>query len=112
MVYGTVIATALAAGLTEDDSLDEWEVIAWLLATMAAFWIAHAYANLLAGLTSGGRLPSWRHVRTALRHEFALVEAAAPAVAALLLGALHVVSSLTAERLAIGSGLFALAFRR
>jgi len=108
-IYGTVIATALVAGLTEDDSLGEWEIIAWLLATMGAFWIAHAYATLLAGLSFDGRLPTWRQARGALAHEWAIVQAAVPATLALLLGAFHVVSEQTAEELAIGAGLVALA---
>ena len=108
-IYGTVIATALVAGLIEDDSLGEWEIIFWLLATMGAFWIAHAYANLLAGLSSGGRLPSLRQIGGALAHEWPMVQAAGPAVVAMLLGALHVISAYTAERLAVGAGLVALA---
>jgi hypothetical protein len=108
-IYGTVIATAIVAGLTEDDSLGEWEIVAWLLATMVAFWMAHAYANLLAGMSSGGRLPSRRQARTALAHEWAIVQAAAPMTVFLVLGALHVFSSKTAETLAVGSGLAALA---
>jgi hypothetical protein len=107
-IYGTVIATALVAGLTEDDSLGEWEVIAWLLATMVTFWVAHAYANLLAGMSSGGRFPSLRDARAALGHEWAIVSAAGPAVVMLALGGLHVISGRTAEALAVGVGLLAL----
>ncbi|MDX6650763.1 MAG: hypothetical protein QOJ97_2714, partial [Solirubrobacteraceae bacterium] len=48
-IYGTVIATALVAGLSEDPDLSPGEIAVSVLSTMIAFWIAHAYAELLAG---------------------------------------------------------------
>jgi hypothetical protein len=108
-IYGTVIATALVAGLSEDKDLAPGEIAISVSATMLAFWIAHAYANLLAGDTSGGRLPSWREARRAMAHEWTLVEAAAPAIVFLMLGEFGVLSVTTAKDLAVWIGLVTLA---
>ncbi len=108
-IYGTVIATALVAGMSEDDSLSEGEILLSLAATMVAFWIAHAYANLLAGHASGGRLPTWRQVRAGLAHEWSIVQAAMPAAGALLLGVIGMLSQTAAKDTAIGIGLVGLA---
>ena len=68
-IYGTVIVTALVAGLSENDSLSEAEIVVGVVATMLAFWLAHAYGTLVARGTQGGTLPGWREARAALAHE-------------------------------------------
>ncbi|MDX6669700.1 MAG: hypothetical protein QOI91_63 [Solirubrobacteraceae bacterium] len=108
-IYGTVIATALVAGLSEDPDLSPGEIAVSMLSTMAAFWIAHAYAELLAGEGTDGRLPSLRAMRHALGREWALVQAAGPATLALLAGEVGLVSGHASEQIAIWLGLVALA---
>ena len=52
-IEGTIVATAVVAGLDESDSVSPPRALWVLLATGAFFWIAHVYADLLAGRIQG-----------------------------------------------------------
>jgi hypothetical protein len=41
-------------------------VVAAVVVTLAGYWVAEEYAELLSEQAEGGRLPAWPHVRTAL----------------------------------------------
>jgi|SRR5215211_6407688 len=47
-IYGAVQATALVAAFSEDEHLSSLELPAWLAITVLVFWLAHAYAAILA----------------------------------------------------------------
>ncbi|MDQ4042157.1 MAG: hypothetical protein M3141_10485, partial [Actinomycetota bacterium] len=104
-IYGTVVVTALVTALSEDESVSPGELAISITATMLAFWLAHAYANLLAGEATDRRLPGRRDVRAALAREFTIVEPVGVPVAFLMLGELGLVSAETSEDLAIAGGL-------
>lgn len=108
-IYGTVVVTALVTALSEDESMSPGELALSITATMLAFWLAHAYAELLAGESTNRRLPGRRDVRAALAREFTIVEPVGAPVAFLLLGELGAISAETSEDLAIAGGLAVLA---
>ena len=80
-----------------------------MLVTTVVFWLAHVYAHGLGHAVAHDEhlsLPELRHIA---RREGSIVEAAVPPLAALLLGALGVLSTTAAVWLAFGLGLLVLA---
>ncbi len=107
-IYGTILVTALVAGLSEDDTIDAWQILVSVTATTLVFWIAHVYAEVLSQRLAAGRSLSWRETEQALLSEFSMVQAGIPAALALALAALGVYSTDTGVTLAIGVGVAAL----
>ena len=82
-LYGTVLATSVLAALPGVEQ-PGWAIAA-LLVTALVFTIAHAWAHALAH-GAARRAPVDRRVFAAsIRHEWPMVEAALPAVAAIAL---------------------------
>jgi hypothetical protein len=102
-VYGQVLASSEVAALSLDESLDSAAILAALSGTMLVFWLAHVYARTVAERV-GGRAPSRGAIAAAMRSEWPLVQAAAPAAVALTLGIVGIVSTHTAVVLAICLG--------
>ena len=98
-LYGTVLVTSVLAASAGSE--DVGYVIAAVLVTASVFALAHAWAHALAG-TGAARAPLDMHaLRRSIGHEFAIVEAALPAVIVLLLAALNVYSAATALWIAV-----------
>jgi hypothetical protein len=108
-IYGTILITALVTALSEDEEADPTEIALAAVLTSFVFWLAHVYARVLAG-SVGDRRFTWADARDTALEEWPMVQSAVPAVAALLLGPIGVVSNYTAESLAIGAGIAALFF--
>jgi hypothetical protein len=108
-IYGTIVVlSVIVAGARAFP--DEAGYIAALVAfTTAVLWLAHVYAHGLAHSVAHERRLSLAELLHVARREGAIVEAGAPPVAALLLGALGVVSTGAAIWLAFGLGLAVLA---
>jgi len=104
-IYGTILSTALIAAYTEDPGSDPLRVAVAVVVTVAVFWVAHAYADVLArGLVGTGRAGS-AQARAELAREWPLVMGSLPPVLPLLLAPLGVLSDDSAETLAIASGI-------
>ncbi|MSO42148.1 MAG: hypothetical protein EXQ70_09715 [Solirubrobacterales bacterium] len=106
-VYGTILATALVAAYSSDSSLSAEEVGVGVAATVVVFWLAHAYAGMIAGGLSGRR-PGLGAARDALGDEWPIVASAIPLLIALALGAVGLVTDATAETLAVLVGVVGL----
>src|SRR3954447_21799034 len=104
-IYGAVQATALVAVLSEDAHLDSLELAFWVLLAVLVFWLAHAYAAVLAAGYVARRGLARTEVLAQLIGEWRMVQAAVPPAIVLVLGALHVFSKATAVSIAIGVGL-------
>jgi hypothetical protein len=107
-IYGTIIVTALVGGFSEEDSIDDWQLLIAVAATTFGFWVAHAYAEVLSKRLIAGRLP-WHEVRMALVAEAAIIRAGIPAAIALALAVLGVYSTETGAELAVALGVVTLA---
>jgi hypothetical protein len=108
-IYGTVVVIAAivpAAKAYPDDSL---YVALVALATCVVLWLAHVYAHALGESVAHGERLSGGELRLLARREAAVVEAALPPVAALLLGRIGVFSASTAIWVALGLALAVLA---
>ena len=102
-VYGTVLVMAtLTAASSERDH--PWRLVAIVAVGALVFWVAHLYAHALSESIELGRRILLPDLKRIARRELGIVLAAVPATAALVLGALGVVSMATALWLALGTG--------
>ena len=99
-VYGTILATALTAAYSSDPSLSGEEVALGVGATVVVFWVAHAYAGVIAGGLTG-RAFTLAEVREALAEQRPMVVSTVPLLLALGLATLGVLSDSAAETLAV-----------
>jgi hypothetical protein len=108
-IYGTilVLAVLVAAAKAYPDSPGRMAIV--VLATSAVFWLAHVYAHALGHGVAHEQHLSRAELGFIARREAAVIEAAVPPVAALLLGVLGVLSTNVAVWLAFGLGLTVLA---
>ncbi len=108
-VYGTILALAVIAALSEDESATAGAILGGALATSLVFWVVHVYAEVISRRASGDRTASWPLVRRAARQEWPLVNAAFLPAVPLLLGAVGLIGRSPAITLALAVGLTELA---
>ncbi len=102
-IYGTILSTALVVAYSEDPGSDPLQVAAAVLTASLVFWIAHAYADLLASEAIGER--AFTHLREELGREWPLVLGSIPPLFPLLLAPLGILSDDHAETVAIATGI-------
>jgi hypothetical protein len=107
-IYGTILATAVVASLSEDSGVGPWDLLAGVVSSAVVFWLAHAYANLDAARVREPGSLSWGDAWAALVREWPIMQAALPATAFLLLAAAGVYDRTTGVTLAIATGIGAL----
>jgi hypothetical protein len=107
-IEGAIVATALVAGLDETDTVSPARALWLLLATGAFFWLAHSYADLLAGRIQGHYRMKRKDIVRVVSREWPLFQAALPLAVPLVLGALGVLSDGQALNLAWLIGVAAL----
>lgn len=108
-VYGTIVALAVLVAGARAFPHEAGHIAALVLVTSVVFWLAHVYSHALGGSVARERRLTLAELRRVGRHEAAIVEAALVPIAALLLGALGVISTTAAVWLALGTGLAVLA---
>lgn len=107
-IYGTILITALVAGLSEGKDIDAWQILVSVTVTAAIFWAAHVYAEVLSQRLAAGRSLSRHEVLKAFEDEAPMLTAGVPAAIALGLAALGFYSTDTGVTLAIGFGVASL----
>jgi len=107
-IYGTILITALVAGLSEGKDIDAWQILVSVTGTALVFWAAHVYAEVLSQRLAAGRSLSWDETNRAMGDELPMIQAGAPAGIALSLAALGFYSTETGVTLAIGFGVASL----
>jgi hypothetical protein len=107
-IEGAIVATALVAGLDEADTVSPARALWLLLATATFFWLAHAYADLLAGRIQGHYRMNREDIVRVVARERPLCQAALPLAVPLVLGAVGVLSDGQALNLAWLVGVAAL----
>jgi hypothetical protein len=101
-IYGTILSTALIAAYSEDAGSKASEIAGAVFATSLVFWVAHAYAGILARGAAPGR--SLARVGIELERQWPLVVGSVPPILPLLLGPLGALSDDNAETVAIATG--------
>jgi hypothetical protein len=108
-IYGTIVVLAVVLAGAEAYPESAGRIAALVVATSLALWLAHVYAHGLAQSVAHDQHLSLAELRHIASRERSIAEAALPPVAALLLGALGVVSTQAATWTALGLGLVVLA---
>jgi uncharacterized membrane protein len=107
-IYGTILITALVAGLSESKAIDAWQILVSVTGTALVFWAAHVYAEVLSQRLAARRSLSRAEVLHAMSDELPMIEAGVPAAIALALAALGFYTTDTGVTLAIGFGVASL----
>lgn len=103
-IYGTILVMAVITGVSHDESIGPGKLIGAVVATTFVFWLAHVYAEVLGRRLEGERRPTLANIRSTMRGEWPLVEAALLPVLGLLLGVIGIAERDTAVNIAIGAG--------
>ncbi len=103
-IYGTILSTALIAAYSEDASSDPWQIAVAVLVAALVFWLAHAYADVLARGLALRERASFSRARSELARESPMVTGAILPILPLLLAPLGVLSNYAAENAAIITG--------
>jgi hypothetical protein len=70
-IYGSIVTAAILAAA--GDYLRTRVLAVSVVLTLLVYWIAEEYAELLGEQVEGGRLPTWRRVRSALATTWPMV---------------------------------------
>lgn len=108
-VYGTIVALGVLVAGARAYPHAAGHIAVLVAVTSVVFWLAHVYAHALGGSVAHDEHLTLAELRRVARHEAAIVEAAVPLVAVLLLGAIGLVSTAVAVWLAFAVGLAVLA---
>jgi hypothetical protein len=108
-IYGTIVVLAVVVAGAKAYPHSAGRIAILVAVTSLAFWLAHVYAHSLAQSVARDQHLTLAELRHIARRERSIAEAALPPVAALVLGALGVVSTKGAVWAAIGLGLVVLA---
>ena len=108
-IYGTVVALAVVVAGARAYPHAAGKIALLVAATSVAFWLSHVYAHALAHSVASDQHFSFGELRRIARREGSIIEAALPPLAALLLGALGVISTQVAVWAAFSLGLVVLA---
>ena len=92
-IYGTIIVLAVVVAGARAYEHEAGHIAGLVAVTVLVFWLAHVYADSLAHAVEHDEHLSLAEVRRIARHEASIIEAAVPPLAALLLGALGIVST-------------------
>jgi hypothetical protein len=108
-IYGTIVVLAVIVAGARAYPHEAGHIAALVAVTSVALWLAHVYAHGLGYSVAHNEHLTLGELRHIARREGSIVEAAVPPVAALLLGAIGVMSTKTAVWVAFGLGLAVLA---
>jgi hypothetical protein len=95
-IYGTIVATAVVAGIDERTSLSSFGAFWLLLASGVFFWAAHVYANLVAERIRGHHRMRPEDVGRVMSREWPLLQSSLPLAVPLALAWLGVIGDQTA----------------
>jgi hypothetical protein len=108
-IYGTIVALAVVVAGARAYPHGAGHIAVLVAATSVAFWLAHVYSNAVAHSVASDQHLSFGELRRIARREGSIIEAAVPPFAALLLGALGMISTQVAVWAAFALGLVVLA---
>ena len=107
-IYGTIITLAVVVAGAKAYPADAGRIAALVAVTSAVFWLAHVYAHGLGHSVAYDEHLSLAELRRIARRQATILEAAVPPLAALMLGALGILSTRAAVWTALALGLVVL----
>jgi hypothetical protein len=75
-IYGSIFVTGLIGALSEENATAKVATVS-VVSTTLVFWVAHAWAELLAERAQTGAVGGWRSFRRLAQDEWPIVEAGA-----------------------------------
>jgi hypothetical protein len=99
-IYGTIVATAVVAGVDEKNTVSPARAFWILVASGVFFWAAHVYAYLLADRLHGRHRMKREDVSRVMSREWPLLQASFPLAVPLALGSLGIIDGDSALGLA------------
>jgi hypothetical protein len=82
-IYGAIITASIMAAA--GSGLTTTELAASVLVTLAVYWLAEQYAEILGEHAASGRVPSWAYVRGMLATRWPIVSASFAPLAVLVI---------------------------
>jgi hypothetical protein len=107
-IEGTIVATAVVAGLDESDSVSPLRASWIVVATGTFFWVAHVYADLVAARFKGHHRMQRQDITRVMAAEWPLLQSSFVLAVPLLLGGLGALDDGIAFDLAWLGGIAAL----
>jgi hypothetical protein len=104
-IYGTIVVLSVVVAGAKAYPDGPGRIAGLVAVTMFVFWLAHVYAHALAHSVGHDEHLSFGEVRRIGVREGSILEAAVPPVAALLLGAVGLISAHAAVWVALALGL-------
>ena len=104
-IYGTIVVLAVLVAGAKAFPDESGHIAVLVIVTTLVLWLAHVYAHGLAFSVGHNVHLSREELTLIVRREASIVEAGIPSVAALLLGALGVISAQAAIWASLGLGL-------
>ena len=98
-IYGAIVTASILAAA--GDHLPIRALVVAVVVTLAVYWVAEEYAELLGEQAEGGRLPTWPHIRAALAATWPMVSASFLPLLALVLTWLAGASAPAAANIAL-----------
>ena len=98
-IYGTIVTASVLA--SAGDELSAWPLVTSVLITVAVYWIADVYAELLADQLHNRRLPDWPDIRHKALATFPMVGASVSPLLVLILASMFGASSSLAATIAL-----------
>lgn len=101
-IYGLILVAGLVA-VAGNAGLTSLQTLLFVVVTNLVFWTAHVYSGAVAAHSGSGResIPLGRAIRLAMLRSRGLLTAAVPPAIPLLLGALGILESITADWIAM-----------
>jgi hypothetical protein len=93
-IYGAIITAAILD--TAGDRMSTGALVIAVVVTLAVYWLAEEYAELLGEQVEGGRLPTWTYIQGALASTWPMVSASFLPLVALVIARLAGATSLEA----------------
>lgn len=107
-MYGTIVTAAILAAA--GDELHVPELAISVLVTLAVYWVAEEYAEILGETMTGSRLPTWRYALATLAATWPMVSASALPLLLLLLAWVLGASGYAASNVALAGAVAELMF--
>jgi hypothetical protein len=107
-IYGAIITAAIIAAV--GGKLSTRALTVSVLITLLVYWVAEEYAELLGEQVTGGHLPTWAYIRTALGHTWPMVSASYLPLLALVLARLAGASPSAAANFGLAAAILLLTF--
>jgi hypothetical protein len=107
-IYGAIITAAVMTAASKN--LLTLPLAISVLVTLVVYWLAEQYAELLGAQAAHGHVPTWPHVRTALRDGWPIVSASFAPLAVLVVARLAGASTVIAANIGVAAAVVLLTF--